>query len=155
MNGTTKNKRIWMAIITICVFIALVLLVFMTLPDFMEFTAATYNITEITPFELAYCPGDVIQFPVSLSRDREGPVEIIGSWCRVSDGICPLEVSTVRKANIARPLPSLTFTASRTIPKNQKMNAGEIWEYVHTSRMLGTADSSLYTVKFKIADWCE
>jgi hypothetical protein len=133
----------------------LMLSAFVIVPQFIDYTAARYSVQYINPEKETYCPGDDMKYSVTLSRDRVGPVEIVGSWCREIDGVCILSASTVSRANIAKALPVLTFTATRTIPNHPFLQAGEVWEYVHSNRMLGTDNSNMYRVGFTVAEGCD
>lgn len=109
----------------------------------------------ITPLQSELCPGDTLEYYVTIVRTDVGSVELLGQWTRSSDGITLLSDSTLNRVFIADQYEPMTFLAKRTVPANTDLTAGSEWEYIrHTHSTDGHAQSSWYRVPFTIKADC-
>ena len=155
VHATSKSKRIWMAIVTLALFATLILVVALTLPDFMENAAAVYETNIIEPEEAVLCPGERMWFNVTIERKRPGAVTLLENWCRVG-GFCSIP-STIEQTSI---IPYVeepqTVRTHRSVPELHSMEPGDQWVFSRLNYPVGHEDDfEMYQVYITLADDCE
>ena len=124
-------------------------------PQFIDYTAATYTAEHIKPERNKYCPGDKMNYEVTIEKRRPGVINIVETWCRVG-GFCAVSQTVEETSIIPYASPPLTVTAERIIPNLRTMEPGQKWILAHVSYALGHEDDAeMYEVFITLADDCE
>jgi hypothetical protein len=153
LNGNTV--RILRVSIALSI-LALALLVYLVWHDIsndahtgVDYDAPSYTTIDAGPF----CPGDVLRYNVTATRDRIAPIDVRSSWCNVASGVCLTESGSAYHVAIFDLRQPVTRERFILIPGNPRFTPGE-WVYVHQIAVANTSNWRTYVVPFTIAEDC-
>ena len=145
-----------MAFVTVACFFALVSLAYLVIPDFLDYTAASYaeTIVSAEDNDTGYCPGERAFYTITLNRERQGIIKIVEQWCR-SEGLCSISTTTERSAIVARPEEPTVRRSHRIVPDLHTMRGGQFWEMQHGNYTVGHEhDVEIYSVFIYLREDC-